>query len=253
MTKTEKDAARQQVALAFGGEFVPDDERTVTDTPAFLHVPSGHRFRYIPAGRFDMGLSLHEERAARAIFDPVQANIEEMRPVHEVQVKPFLMGERPVLNREVRSASAPYPYAAAALTDDEALAVCAAQGMSLPTEAQWEYACRAGYSTLFAWGDRLPGDEELTGWLTYDFEAGDGTANGFGLHGLFVGEWCLDRFTPSYAAEKPDHDAPRAVRGGGAFFWPWQGEEWVWCMSAMRLPGTDLPDGKCGMRYVKEI
>lgn len=253
MKRFDHNAARREVARAFGGEFAPADPGEVTATPAFVHLPSGHRLRYIPAGRFQMGLSAHEEQAARAIFDPVPANLEEMRPVHEVQVKPFLVGERPVLTREAEPGSTRYRDSAASLTDAEVMAHCAALGMTLPTEVQWEYACRAGTATLFTWGDNLPSEEDLAGWLTFDFAAANGKANGFGLHGLYVGEWCLDRFAASYAAVEPGDDAPRVVRGGGAFFWPWQDQEWVWCMSAMRLPATDLPDGRCGFRLVRNF
>lgn len=252
ITGPEQDAARREVLDAFAGEFAPAKPGPVTAVPAFVHRPSGHRFRYIPAGRFRMGLSDDEERAARAIFDPVQANLQEMRPVHKVGLRPFLIGERPVLVREADPRATRHREAAAAVTDDEALAICAGLGMSLPTEAQWEYACRAGTTSLFVWGDGLPDEDELAGWLTYDFAGGNGNPNGFGLHGLFVGEWCLDRFTASYSAV-PAEDAPRVVRGGGAFFWPWQGEEWVWCMSAMRTPATDLPDGRCGFRLLRTL
>jgi hypothetical protein len=103
--------------------------------------------------------------------------------------------------------------------------------------------------------DRLLEEEEFAGWLTFDFSKGPGKTNGFGLYGLFVGEWCADLFTSSYTfpAASESASGPRVVRGGGAFFWPWQDQEWVWCMSAMRSSSTDLPDGKCGFRFVRNI
>jgi formylglycine-generating enzyme required for sulfatase activity len=91
--------------------------------------------------------------------------------------------------------------------------------------------------------------------LTFDFSAGNGKANAFGLHGLFVGEWCLDFFAMSYEpnASLAADGSARVVRGGGAFFWPWQDQEWVWCMSAMRCPSTDLPEGKSGFRLIRNL
>lgn len=251
MTASDHAAARAAVARALDTEFLPAPADGAAATP-FVHGPSGHRFRYVPQGSFRMGLSPAEKRAARAIFDPVQANLQEMRPVHEERVGAFLVAERPVLTREVRPAETRYADSAAYVTDDEALAFCERMGMTLPTEAQWEYACRAGSQTLFTWGDTLPAEDELADWLTFDFAAGNGRANAFGLHGLYVGEWCLDRFRPDYATPAAA-DAPRVVRGGGAFFWPWQDQEWVWCMSAMRLPATDLPDGRCAFRFVRNL
>jgi formylglycine-generating enzyme required for sulfatase activity len=128
---------------------------------------------------------------------------------------------------------------------DEAVGYAQRYGMTLPTESQWEYACRAGSATLFTFGDRLPDEPELAEWLTFDFSAGSGRANAFGLYGLFVGEWCTDFFDAQ--------EGVRVVRGGGAYFWPWQDQEWVWCMSAMRIPATDLPEGECGFRLVRNL
>ncbi len=247
MNEVDHEAAQRAVARAFGAEFAPADPGANAAMPAFVHAASGQRFRYLPGGQYQMGLSAPELQAARAIFDPVPANIDEMRPVHAEQLQPFLIAERPVLTREADPSATRYRDCAAYLPDDAALAHCEALGMTLATEAQWEYACRAGTATLFTWGDALPPDAELSGWLTFDFAGGPGRANGFGLHGLFVGEWCLDRYAPSYASAAPQDGAgSRVVRGGGAFFWPWQDQEWVWCMSAMRMPGADLPDGQCG-------
>lgn len=250
---TDLSLIAQRIEREFGAEFALADPVRPGLAPAFVHVASNRRFRYIAEGRFLMGLSEPEERAARAIVEPLPLTIAEMRPVHEEHVGAYLIAERPVLNCEFDPAEAAYASSAAAVTHDQAAAFCAAIGMSLPSEAQWERACRAGGSTLFTWGDQLPDEDELAQWLTYDFEKGNGRANAFGLAGLFVAEWCADRFRESYDAPTPAGDAPHVVRGGGAFFWPWQDEEWVWCMSAMRMPGTDLSDGRCGFRPVRNF
>ena len=247
------DTIRRLIVSTFGDEFVVrDDAGAVASPSAFEHVPSGLGFRYIPGGQFLMGFSDKEELAARAIADPFPSNISEMRPVHQVTVPPFLISERPVLTSEIRGEESSL---AAYVSYEEAMAYGEQFGMTLPKEAQWEYACRAGSNTLFTWGDHLPDDEELEDWLTLDFGQGYGKANAFGLYGLFVGEWCVDLFTESYdsSVALDNKNGVRVVRGGGAYFWPWQDEEWVWCMSAMRLPATDLPEGECGFRLVRNI
>jgi formylglycine-generating enzyme required for sulfatase activity len=108
----------------------------------------------------------------------------------------------------------------------------------LPTEAEWEYAARAGTDTPFFWGDR--GDASLGQFNgVYPIDRSDGlrtpkggygTAdvgqyppNNFGLHDVHgnVREWTLDQFSSrlpggSIVDPNPDRDGNRiAVRGGG--------------------------------------
>jgi len=236
------------VKAAFADEFVFEDGEG-----SFRHPASGQRFRYIPGGRFRMGFSEPEERAAEAIFSPIQANQNEMRPVRLMTVSPFLLGERPVLNREIGRESADYSNSAAYVNFDEALSFAQRFGATIQSEVQWEYSCRAGSSTLFTWGDALPSDDELENWLVFNFTNGKGKANAFGLYGLFVGEWTSDPWTESYADNQVVDADVKVIRGGGAYFWPWQDQEWVWCMSAMRMPSTDLIEGECGFRLARNF
>ena len=112
----------------------------------------------------------------------------------------------------------------------------------LPTEAEWEYACRAGARSVFAWGDTLEGGKgrcnaadmtarkKFTRWGIFPWEdahvftapVGSYAPNAFGLcdmHGN-VWEWCADRYAASYAdAGKVDPTGPaegqhRVLRGG---------------------------------------
>ena len=111
--------------------------------------------------------------------------------------------------------------------------------LALPSEAQWEFAARAGTTSLWCSGDAR---ETLAGvanapWedpLTNPGNAAHATvpvmqlgANAFGLHNVHgnVAEWVLDAYVPSYAAASPRGDPPnepanerplRITRGGGA-------------------------------------
>jgi formylglycine-generating enzyme required for sulfatase activity len=124
---------------------------------------------------------------------------------------------------------------------------------TLPSEAQWEYACRAGSTTPFHFGATLT--PELANY-NGNFVYGNGPkgvyrqqttdvasfpANAWGLHDLHgnVWEWCADHWHDSYDFAPGDdqpwlipaaaNDAPRLLRGGSWGRGPWG------CRSAYRL------------------
>lgn len=96
-------------------------------------------------------------------------------------------------------------------------------GYRLPTEAEYEYAERAGTTGEFYWGDSLDGE-----YLWYFANADQSTqpvgrkrANAFGLHDMSgnLWEWCGDWFAPYAAAAAADPTGPaegayRVLRGG---------------------------------------
>jgi formylglycine-generating enzyme required for sulfatase activity len=113
---------------------------------------------------------------------------------------------------------------------NDAQAYCTWSGTRLPTEAEWEFAARAGSSTPFPWGDELePGGEHrmnvFQGTFPIDNTGDDGflaTApvdsfppNAFGLHNVTgnVWEWCQDWYSPDYYRTSP-HDDPRGPTDG---------------------------------------
>ena len=100
---------------------------------------------------------------------------------------------------------------------------------TLPTEAQWEYACRAGSTTRYCFGDS-EGELEDYAWYNENSEGrthpvGQKRPNDWGLYDMHgnVWEWCLDWYDSAYyakpeAAENPTGppEGPgRVVRGGG--------------------------------------
>ena len=108
---------------------------------------------------------------------------------------------------------------------------------TLPTEAQWEYACRAGTTTATAFGDALgPGDAAIDPQRPYGAVAkaripkqinpvGKYKPNAWGFHDMHgnAAEWCRDFFFARYPegpVEDPFHAQPTGlkVKRGGSFF-----------------------------------
>lgn len=126
----------------------------------------------------------------------------------------------------------------------------------LPTEAEWEYACRAGTSTPWNIGADAAALETVA-WLADTSDetthpVGEKEPNAWGLHDMHgnVAEWVLDELVPggygrqaalpqpvaaAVAVVWPEHLSPRVVRGGAYY------DEAAQCRSAARRGSEDLP------------
>lgn len=121
----------------------------------------------------------------------------------------------------------------------------------LPTEAEWEYACRGWTSTRFSYGDD-PGYTNLTNYAWYDGNSGGTThpvgqklPNPWGLYDMHgnVWEWCQDRWSDRLPGgivldpQGPATGSDRVVRSG---FWYFIAG---YCRSAFRIGGDPLGRG----------
>ena len=127
----------------------------------------------------------------------------------------------------------------------------------LPTEAEWEYACRAGSITLFSFGDEYA---ELNKYAWYRMTSSGPTVavasklpNPFGLYDMHGNAWelCQDLWDEKWYSKSPasdplgpDSGTARVIRGGVDYF------KKVYCRSANRMPATH---NKTGFRYVRML
>jgi formylglycine-generating enzyme required for sulfatase activity len=214
---------------------------------------SGVVFRLIPGGTFAMGWSPAEETALAATGDPNAALLldeaETMRPVRTVAVRSFLLARHPLTIAQVRHWLPDYEDDYADQPDDDAQAARLEDALGdllpllpfrLPSEAEWEYAARAGTTTLSYRGDEVPPETDLLDRFDDEAVVRAGE-NPFGLAAMgSLGEVCADVYLSGYAGAPTDArprlgDGPRVVRGGAADMSPWQEcGEWLTMLSAAR-------------------
>ena len=245
----------------------------------------------IPAGSFEMGAPETEAESS-----------DRERPVHRVTLGEFLLGQTPItqvqwravaqwqrlehedgdlwpevldadpvakLNEAERFLGERRPVVNVSWHD--AMAFCqrlrlrTGKNYTLPSEAQWEYACRAGTTTPFHWGatintnlanydgSEVYGDGEKGKHRQQTVDIASFPANPWGLHDMHgnVWEWCADQWHNNYegapedgrawidneANENKNNMNIRLLRGGS-----WGGIPWS-CRSACRV------DGRPGLRY----
>ena len=189
----------------------------------------GIKFKLIPAGTFTMG----------------DASGEDDETPHEVTLtKPFKMGVHEVTQAQYEQVMGVNPsdfkgadYPVETVTWDDAVEFCrrlselpaekaAGNVYRLPTEAEWEYACRAGTTTKYSFGDDESDFGEY-GWYRENsgrttHPVGSKLPNAWGLYDMHgnVAEWCLDTYA-TYPTGKNVSDpvafapgAEKVVRGG---------------------------------------
>jgi len=209
-------------------------------------------FVLIPAGKFLMG-SPETEKDRRN--DETQ---------HEVTIsKPFYMGRYEVTQEQYEATTGTNPSGFKGVENpvenvswDDAQEFCkrlsgkTGKMVQLPTEAQWEYACRGGTKTRFCSGD-ADGDLDGVGWYGGNFDTtthpvGGKKPNAWGLYDMHgsVFEWCQDWYGQYEAGAATGPTGPatgtsRVLRGGTWHLDP------RFCRSAFRF--NDAPDRRIGV------
>jgi formylglycine-generating enzyme required for sulfatase activity/tetratricopeptide (TPR) repeat protein len=241
----------------------------------------GMKFVLIPAGKFLMGSPDSEE-----------GREEDEGPQHEVELThPFYLGIHPVTQKQYKQVMGKNPsqfthtngggakHPVEQISWEEAVEFCcrlsalteekaAGRAYRLPTEAEWEYACRgrANSPSPFSFGDSLSsaqanfnGNNPYGGaaageYLHRTTPVGSFQPNAFGLFDMHgnVWEWCQDWYDENYYSQSPRQDPQgppkgesRVIRGGGCF------DDGHGCRSAVRDSGEpDAHRGHIGFRVV---
>ena len=180
---------------------------------------SGIKMILIPHGRFRMGNDLPTDPAKLLQPKMLLDGDYDEKPVHEVTISSdFYMSETEITWQQFARFRmdwqnvGPYPPYATGMSWDDANAFCEwlskteHKNFRLPTEAEWEYAARAGSDTLFATGEHPPKDGQANAWGLKDMNSGPA-------------EWVRDWYGPYSIEPETDPVGPlrgwaRVVRGG---------------------------------------
>jgi formylglycine-generating enzyme len=228
------------LTIVLGGMLIARDPDAIRaeDSGKALTNSIGMKLVAIPAGKFVMG-----SPAAEAERDPEEVQ-------HEVAItRPFYLGEKEVTQGQYNQIMKANPSFFQTKGGDpdlpvdqvqwkQAVEFCkklsdlpeekkAGRVYRLPTEAEWEYACRAGTTTPFSFGNALSSEQaNFNGNYPYGGAAkgpylhrtakvGSYPANPWGLHDMHgnVWEWCADFYDPAYYKTSPTEDPKGPVKG----------------------------------------
>ena len=246
---------------------------------AVLTNSLGMKLVSIPAGDFQMGT--HTPLEEFVAFGSNGSHPNEM-PQHLVKIsRPFYLGVTEVTQVEWKAVMGTDPwkgadhirdgadYPASCVTWEDATLFCnkltarernagqlgKAEVYRLPTEAEWEYACRAGTTGKFSFGNDSSVLNDF-GWYgglfgdgnakaePYAHQVGKKQANPWGLHDMHgnVCEWCQDVYDERFYARSPTSDPVnpsasglRVLRGGG------------WVVTALGCRSAERGSSKYGL------
>ncbi len=274
--------------------------RRGSDGKLVLTIDTGLVFVLIPGGAFDMGAIRAPEGKDPATYSPNEnpsplKGYEE--PVHRVTVKSYLISKYEMTQGEWLRITGENPstflpganisgivhtlrHPVETIHWNDCHEVLGNLKLRLPTEAEWEYAARAGTSTVYWTGNRketlegaaniidlcchewgAPAFWQPEKWLDDGYPAhapvGSYRPNAFGLHDVCgnVWEWCRDSFVDSYEITPRNGSAfettktnHRVYRGGS-----WLHNSWL-CRSSFRFHSTPrFMHIACGVRPAASI
>ena len=221
--------------------------------PEYRHRQSGIVMVRLPGGTFLMGSPETEE-----------GRQDREGPQHKVTLSPFMIAKHEVTQAQWQSIMGDNPshfrgkkLPVENVSWEDCKRFCKKTGLSLPSEAQWEYACRAGTTGTYSGNGNLDDMEWYKGNSeSKTYPVGQKMSNDFGLHDMHgnLFERCEDEWDESFygnpTATNKDPvytvnsgSGDRVVRGGG-----W-GYDARYCRSASRnMGGTSYRGSDIGFR-----
>ncbi|NES70978.1 MAG: formylglycine-generating enzyme family protein, partial [Okeania sp. SIO2D1] len=211
---------------------------------------------YIPGGSFLMGSP--ENEAGRESSES---------PQHQVSLQPFYMSKYPITQKQYeammgnnpsnfKGGSRPVENVSwhNAIEFCQKLSEKTGKIYTLPSESQWEYACRAGTTTPFYFGETITSElVNYEGKIGQTTDVGSFPPNAFGLYDMHgnVWEWCLDVWHNNYNGAPTDGNAWEI--GGNNSYRLLRGGSWSYnsgyCRCAWRINiNADCFDVNCGFR-----
>ncbi len=255
-----------------GSSILPSisQERAADGLPKLIRNSLGITFTHIPAGSFDMGANedeigrkphetpRHTVRLRRAIYISIF-------PVTQGQYEK-LVGRNPAFFHKGNGGAGDLPVESVSWYDAERFCTKLSKSSDeqlaeriyrLPTEAEWEYACRAGVNATFTFGEKLCEKDahfKHSVAQTKTHAVGRFPANAFGLHDVHgnVFEWVSDWYHDYYYFDTAGTDPTGPVGGDLKVI---RGGSWVDasvdCRSAARkAQHPDRPTNTIGFRVV---
>ena len=184
----------------------------------YRHDRSGIILVLLPGGEFSQGASDDDPNAGGS-----------EKPAHTVRLSPYLIGKYEVSQEEWSKVLGANPasnqespsHPVEMVSWEDCAKFCEATGLSLPTEAQWEFAARGGTRTPYSTGKSLTSDQANFG--TTPGKSSPVSAylpNPYGLFNLHgnVWEWCEDLFDASFYGKPEASGRDPVCRAGVGFF-----------------------------------
>ena len=200
----------------------------------YTHTPTGIMFVLIPGGEYVRGYSKEQAAAIKDALEKdgysgaqIQKELSPSMPDHVVRLSPFLIGKTEVSQGQWSRIMGHNPserkgdnLPVEALYWPGCVDFCTASGLSLPTEAQWEYACRGATTTLFYCGDDVSMKTANCYQTKYEktLPVGSLEPNPFGLYNMIgnVFEYCRDVYDDSYYASEGSRQPDPVETGAGS-------------------------------------
>lgn len=236
----------------------------------FRHRQTGMIFHLLPGElKFKPGITAEQAAMVVEQFGANEAQVTKneviLYPAYTIRISPFLISRFVVTEAvwDMGCGSKLKRYygadcAADSIHRDWAQGFASHLGLSLPSEMQWTYACRAGSQGIFYWGDEA---DLSMAWTEDNFDFSNGyrtlteaeqkPANAFGLRGMIghVSEWVADDIHYSKAPFAPtqqplDYGEPSdgVLRGGGVIY------GWKYNRSTSRIGSSTKVDQAVGFR-----